>query len=135
MEKVLKLMVVCLSLVIFSSCYKNYTKEDLVGVYVNNYHESMYKDIVLEMPRGLDTLIIYPNGRFRSSGYGDGTYKVTTGNPPYIHFAYYYISPLSNQRQKGGWGLPITPKSLFDRTPRFIISHDINYHYDRVESE
>ena len=48
-----------------------FTKEEIVGVYINNYHDRTI--LTMGVPDKKDTLILYDDMRFESGFYGGGS--------------------------------------------------------------
>ncbi len=133
MKTVLKITMMSICLTAFSSCYRNYTEEEMIGVYVNNYSEEM-REGIFNLPSRRDTLIIFNDGRFHSGIYGNGHYEISQEDRyhhPLISLNDYERDPFSITTT--GFSLPVMRKNLFNKTPRIIIIHDLNYFYEKIE--
>ena len=71
-----KIVISVILLILFIGC-KPYNKNELTGIYINNYSKSLDKGMIpAEAPEKRDTLILYDNMRFKSICFGKGNYEI-----------------------------------------------------------
>jgi hypothetical protein len=126
-KKIFTVIIVCINLVMCFSCNGKYTKQELIGTYVNNYNEVTPSYVLPpEAPRMIDTLILLKNGSFISKAFGKGNYKVYEMNGfLYVHLTY--------EEGKAGYSMTVRPKGLFGEVPVLKINSDGDYYYKKIK--
>lgn len=122
------ILLISVLFLIFSSC-SNYTQEELIGTYVNNYDE-LPDDIVTgpESPGKKDTLTLFKDGTFTSLCYGKGEYDI------YYMINSYYIGLSYNRGLvSAGIDMGISSKTIFNKAPIFYINADKDYYYKKIK--
>ena len=101
-----------------------YTKQTLVGKYVNRNFENT---LIGENPHIEDTLELFSNNEFSSPYYGKGKYKLSYGiDGTYIKLNY------KDETGKTSFETSIY-KPLFFGKPRIILFDDLNQYYEKID--
>jgi hypothetical protein len=121
MKKQVTTILIILTLIIVWCKYL--PEKSIYGKYINNNTQP-----ILEGPNsiehGIDTLIIYENGKFESNAWGKGTYKIE--NRKRISFTYDY------EFGKAGYNTNISKSTL--GKIRIILNQDLNFYYEKIDS-
>lgn len=126
-RRILILIILVIILIVPLIPYGKYSKNDIVGTYVNNYSKLLSPDMIITCPSRKDTLILFDDMRFESSWYGKGKYHF------FIMGSYLYVDLNPDDPNDGGYDIPVSNKSLFDRTPRLYLNSDANYFYIKIK--
>jgi hypothetical protein len=89
-----------------------------VGTYVSNNNEP-----VLEGPKGIDTLILLENGKYKNRTWGEGHYKISGDK---IHFMINYPNGKMNYHSSFSRPYLIGP-------PQILLNYDLGYFYHKVQ--
>ena len=126
MKKLLYLLICCF---ISVSC-SDYTQEELIGVYVNNYDKPII-DVIFapSAPKEKDTLILYEDNSFTSNNYGKGVFDIIEmSGHQYIYLTYPSLSGGSSSA-----GMPIGRNGIFDKTPVLWIREELGCFYYKIK--
>ena len=101
-----------------------FSKKMIVGTYINTNFD--YPSHVAEIPCYADELELYSDGRFSSSYWGEGEYKISYSiKGTTIDLTYNY------EFGKAGFNTYIT-RDVFG-TPKIVLNKDRNHHYAKVK--
>lgn len=116
----MKRVVLVLVIFIVSLIYWNnfFPRALVLGVYVSNNTEPL-----LEGPKGIDTLILLENGKYKNRTWGEGDYEISGDK---IHFIINHPDGKMNYHS-------YFSRPYFIGPPQIILNYDLGYYYRKVQ--
>ena len=111
----LLLVIIIFCLVIWNNFFP---KPLVVGTYISNNKEPL-----LEGPKGIDTLILLENGKYKNRTWGEGYYNIDGSE---IHFIIHY--PHGEMNYYSSFSSP-----YFIGPPQLLLNYDLGYFYRKVQ--
>lgn len=101
-----------------------FTENMIIGTYVNENYNN--KSSIVDVPKQLDTLIIFSDNKFKNSYWGNGTYKLSYSiSGTKISFIYDY--------EFGKAQFKSTVNRSFFESPKICLNKDLEYYYKKIK--
>lgn len=100
---------------------KGFSKDELIGIYTNNYSEGIEDKVLIppDAPLIKDTLILNQDGTYKSN-FSFGIYEIRQN--------ILYLNELNSS-----YGLTIKRELLFFGKPKLLINLDGTYYYEKIK--